>query len=71
MIVSRCTKETHENLFKFKELGFALFLFSELDYGWGRYALWFFALDLSMIGYLANLRSGAWITSDSCGRNRT
>jgi len=40
--------------------GLALFLFSKLDYGWGTYALLFFAPDLSMLGYLANPRIGAW-----------
>lgn len=40
--------------------GLALFLFSGLDYGWGWYALLFFAPDLSMLGYLANPRLGAW-----------
>ena len=40
--------------------GLALFLFAGLDYGWGLYALLFFAPDLSMIGYLANPRFGAW-----------
>ena len=52
-----------KNLLKLEELlmlGFALFLFSQLDYGWGWYALWFFAPDLSMIGYLAGPRVGAW-----------
>jgi hypothetical protein len=41
-------------------LCFALFLFSGLNYGWGWYALLFLAPDLSMIGYLANPRLGAW-----------
>ena len=52
-----------KNLLKLEELflfGFALFLFSQLDYGWGLFALFFFAPDLSMIGYLANPRFGAW-----------
>jgi hypothetical protein len=40
--------------------GLALFLFSILDYGWGTYALLFFAPDMSMLGYLANPRIGAW-----------
>jgi hypothetical protein len=42
--------------------GLALFLFSGLDYGWGaaRYALLFFAPDLSMFGYMANPRVGSW-----------
>ena len=52
-----------KNLLKLEELfllGLALFLFSQLDYGWGWYALLFFAPDLSMIGYLANPRVGSW-----------
>jgi Domain of unknown function (DUF4260) len=52
-----------KNLLKLEELfmlGLALFLFSKLDYGWGWYALLFLAPDLSMIGYLANPRLGAW-----------
>ncbi len=52
-----------KNLLKLEEFflfGLALFLFSELDYGWGSYALLFLTPDLSMIGYLANPRLGAW-----------
>jgi hypothetical protein len=49
------------NLEEFAMFGFALFLFSQLDYGWGWFALWFFAPDLSMIGYLVNPRFGAWM----------
>ena len=52
-----------KNLLKLEELflfGLALFLFSQLDYGWGWYALLFLAPDLSMIGYLANPRLGSW-----------
>jgi len=52
-----------KNLLKLEELlmfGLALFLFSQLDYGWGAYALLFLAPDLSMIGYLMNPRLGAW-----------
>lgn len=52
-----------KNLLKLEELsllGLSLFLFSGLDYGWGWYALLFFAPDLSMVGYLANPRLGAW-----------
>jgi len=52
-----------KKLLKLEELflfGFALFLFSRLDYGWGWYALFFFAPDASMIGYVANPRLGAW-----------
>lgn len=52
-----------KNLLKLEELflfGLALFLFSQLEYGWGTYALLFLAPDLSMIGYLLNPRLGAW-----------
>jgi hypothetical protein len=52
-----------KNLLKLEEFflfGLALFLFSGLDYGWGWYALLFLTPDLSMIGYLANPRVGAW-----------
>lgn len=51
-----------KNLLKLEEFllfGLALFLFSQLDYGWGWYALLFLAPDLSMLGYLANPRLGA------------
>ncbi|HET9913791.1 MAG TPA: DUF4260 domain-containing protein [Anaerolineales bacterium] len=51
------------NLLKIEEFflfGLALFLFSRLDYGWGWYALLFLTPDLSMLGYLANPRLGAW-----------
>jgi len=52
-----------KNLLKLEELflfGLALFLFSGLNYAWGWYTLLFFAPDLSMLGYLANSRLGAW-----------
>ena len=52
-----------KNLIKIEEFflfGLSLFLFSRLDYGWGWYALLFLAPDLSMLGYLANSRVGAW-----------
>ncbi len=52
-----------KNLLRFEEFllfGLSLLLFSQLDYGWGWYALWFLAPDLSMLGYLANPRVGAW-----------
>ena len=51
-------------LVKLEELalfGLALLLFSQLDYGWSTYALLFLAPDLSMIGYLASPRLGAWL----------
>ena len=52
-----------KNLIRFEEflmLAFALLLFSGLDYSWWLFALLFFAPDLSMLGYLANPRLGAW-----------
>ena len=52
-----------KNLIKIEELflfGLSLFLFSRLDYGWIWYAILFLAPDLSMLGYLANPRLGAW-----------
>ncbi len=54
-----------ENLLKIEEFflfGLVLFLFARLDYSWGasRYLLLFLAPDLSMLGYLANPRLGAW-----------
>ncbi len=50
-----------KNLLKLEELlmfGFALFLFSGLNYACG--ALLFFAPDLSMLSYLSNPRLGVW-----------
>lgn len=52
-----------KNLLRLEELflfGIALFLFSDLDYGWGWYALLFLTPDLSALGYLVNPRVGAW-----------
>jgi hypothetical protein len=52
-----------KNLLKLEEsllFVLSLFLFSALDYSWGWYALLFLAPDLSMIGYLASPRIGAW-----------
>ena len=52
-----------KNLIKLEELflfGLALFLFSRLEYSWGWYALLFLAPDLSILGYLANPKIGAW-----------
>ena len=52
-----------KNLLKLEEFllfGLSLFLFSQLVFGWGWFALWFLAPDLSMLGYLANPRVGAW-----------
>ena len=52
-----------KTLLRLEELllfGLSLFLFSQLDYSWGWYALLFLAPDLSMLGYLTNPRLGAW-----------
>ncbi len=52
-----------KNLLRLEELlmfVFSLYLFSGLDASWGLFALLFFAPDLSMLGYLANPRLGAW-----------
>ena len=52
-----------KNLLKLEELsllGLSMLLFSELDYSWWWYALLFLTPDLSMVGYLANPRLGAW-----------
>ena len=52
-----------KNLLRLEEFllfGLSLLLFSQLDYGWGWYALLFLSPDLSMVGYLANPRAGAW-----------
>jgi hypothetical protein len=52
-----------KNLLRLEEFflfGLALFLFTQLDYGWVWYALLFLAPDLSIAGYLANPRLGAW-----------
>ncbi len=52
-----------KNLLKLEEFllfCLSLFLFSQLDYSWGLYALFFLTPDLSMLGYLVNPRFGAW-----------
>ncbi len=52
-----------KNLLKLEELllaGLALYLFLQLDVAWWWFPLLFFAPDLSMIGYLAGPRVGAW-----------
>lgn len=52
-----------KNLLKLEEFllfCLSLLLFSGLDYTWWMFALLFFAPDLSMLGYLANPRLGAW-----------
>jgi hypothetical protein len=52
-----------KSLLRLEELlmfAFSLYLFSGLDASWGLFALLFFTPDLSMLGYLANPRLGAW-----------
>ena len=41
--------------------GLSLFWFSQLDYAWWWYPVLFFVPDLSMVGYLAGTRSGAFV----------
>ena len=53
-----------KNLLKVEELflfGLSLFLFMQLDYSWWLYALFFFAPDLSMVGYLGGPKVGAMV----------
>lgn len=52
-----------KNLLRLEELGLALlaiYLFSLLDFAWWWFAVLLFAPDLSMIGYVAGPRVGAW-----------
>lgn len=52
-----------KNLLKLEEFScfcLSLFLFSKLDFSWWIFALLFLTPDLSMLGYLANPRLGAW-----------
>ena len=51
-----------KTLIKLEELGeflFSIYLFSLLPYPWWFYPLFFFAPDLSMVGYIAGPRLGA------------
>lgn len=51
-----------KNLLKLEEVfmfGLSIFLFSKLDYAWWWYPVLIFAPDLSMVGYLMNVRVGA------------
>ncbi len=51
-----------KTLTKLEELGellFSIYLFSLLPYPWWFYPLFFFAPDLSMVGYIAGPRLGA------------
>lgn len=51
-----------KTVLKFEELlmfGFAIFLFSQLDFAWWWFPLLILTPDLSMLGYLHNPRTGA------------
>ncbi len=51
-------------LIKLEELAqfvLSIFLFTRLDYAWWVYPALIFLPDLSMIGYLANPKTGAWL----------
>lgn len=52
------------NLLKFEELGqflLAILLFSLLDYTWWVFPACILLPDLSMVGYLSNPKTGAWV----------
>jgi hypothetical protein len=52
------------NLLKLEELGqflLAIILFNQLDYAWWVFPACILLPDLSMIGYLANPKIGAWL----------
>lgn len=51
-------------LLKLEELGqflFAILLFSQLDYAWWIFPACLLLPDLSMVGYIFNRKSGAWL----------
>ena len=51
-----------KNLIKLEEVaifGLSLFMYTQLPYGWGLYALLILAPDISMLGYLVNTAVGA------------
>ena len=53
-----------KNLLKWEELGqflLAILLFNTLDYAWWVFPALILLPDLSMIGYVANPKTGAWI----------
>lgn len=52
------------NLLKLEELGqllFSIVLFNQLDYAWWVFPACLLLPDLSMIGYLAGTKIGAWL----------
>jgi hypothetical protein len=53
-----------ENLLKLEELGqflLSIILFNHLSYPWWIYPAFILLPDLSMVGYLVNTRTGAWL----------
>ena len=51
-------------LLKLEELGrflFAILLFSQMDYAWWIFPACLLLPDLSMVGYIFNPKSGAWL----------
>lgn len=52
------------NLLKLEELGqfiLSIILFGQLDYSWWIFPICILLPDLSMIGYLINTKTGAWL----------
>lgn len=52
------------NLLKLEEFGqfiLSIMLFNQLDYSWWIFVLCILLPDLSMIGYLFNTKTGAWL----------
>ncbi len=52
-----------KNVLKLEQLGFfvfSIFLFNQLDYQWWWFPVLILAPDLSMLGYLAGTKVGAW-----------
>lgn len=48
-------------------LGAAIAAFRQLDGGWGQFAAWLLVPDLSMLGYLAGPRVGAFLYNAAHG----
>ncbi len=52
------------DILKLEEVGqflLSIFLFSQLDYAWWVFPACILLPDLSMIGYLVNTKTGAWL----------
>lgn len=57
-------KNGMNNLLKLEELGqflLSIILFNQLDYAWWIFPAFILLPDLSMTGYLANPKTGAWL----------